>query len=48
MNGATYFHDGRGNGTGYYFDGTVDEVAFYATPLTAPQVQAHWEAGSPG
>jgi hypothetical protein len=30
---------------GHYFSGSIDEVAFYYTALTADQVLAHYHAG---
>ena len=33
-------------GGGQYFDGTIDEVAIYATALSAEQVKAHYAAGA--
>lgn len=38
MNNATLFHDGSATGNGFYFDGTIDEVAFYNTALDAATV----------
>lgn len=34
------------SGDGYYFDGTIDEVALYNTALSATQVQSHFDAAA--
>ena len=36
------------SGNGYYFDGTIDEVALYDTALSGVQVQYHFEAAAIG
>ena len=43
----TRFHDGRDVAkTGYFFAGTIDEVALYPTALSQKQVVFHWSAGT--
>jgi hypothetical protein len=39
------FHTGTSAGAGFFFDGTIDEVAVYAKALSAARVAAHYEAG---
>jgi hypothetical protein len=39
------FHTGTSSGAGFFFDGTIDEVAVYAKALSAARVAAHYEAG---
>ncbi|NND01942.1 MAG: LamG domain-containing protein, partial [Acidimicrobiia bacterium] len=45
MNDAARFHDGKLSGNGLYFDGTIDEVAIYNTPLSTATISAHHTAG---
>jgi hypothetical protein len=37
---------GRGQTASGYFNGSIDEVAVYGTPLTAQQVQTHYKAAT--
>jgi hypothetical protein len=44
VNGSTKFHDGNAS-SGYYFDGTIDEVVIYNSVLSAAVVANHHAAG---
>jgi len=44
--GTTYAYIGaEGTTQGDFFNGAIDEVAFYSTTLSAARILAHWNAG---
>jgi hypothetical protein len=45
LNSGTFTIGGRSDG-GYFFDGNIDEVAYYTTALDANTIAAHYSAGT--
>lgn len=44
MSGGTWFHDGSQNGNGFYFNGSISDVALYNTTLNATEILNHANA----
>lgn len=48
MNSDSYFHDGAGSGSGFYFNGRISDVAIYNSALSGADIQRHYNASLGG